>query len=258
MGSGFDGGMLAIGDGSATDIGAFSATRRLMVRNAILGGLSPEEFARIRPHLKRVTFQQRTILQEQRTRIKVVNFIESGLVSLRNVSAENSIEIALAGAYGAVGASVLLGPKESFYQSVALTAGVSLAIEVNELLLLIAGWPQLKERLLLYVHALLRQSSQVAMCGMRHQLERRIAGWLCHASDSVGGAEVPVTHDYLSTQLGLRRAGITEALIRFEGDELITRARGTLRVLDRERLSRRACGCYSVVWGRHRSSQAGQ
>jgi CRP-like cAMP-binding protein len=258
MSSGFDGGMLPIDDDSAKDVGAFTTTSRLMVRNAILGGLSPEEFACIRPHLKRVKFQPRTILQEQGTRIKVVSFIESGLVSLRNVSAENSIEIALAGAYGAVGASVLLGPTESFYRSVALTAGVALAIEASELLHLIASWPQLKERILLYVHALLRQSSQVAMCSVRHQLEQRIAGWLCHASDTVDGTEVPVTHDYLSTQLGLRRAGITEALIRFEADELITKARGALRVRDRERLSRRACGCYSVVWGGHRSSQDGQ
>jgi CRP-like cAMP-binding protein len=237
-GTELDGGMLGTGDGPATDIGAFPTTRRLMVRNAILGGLSPEEFARIRPYLKRVTFQRRTILQEQRTRIKVVSFIESGLVSLRNVSAENSIEIALPGTHGAIGASVLLGlgPRESFYRSVALTAGVSLAIEVNELLHLIVDWPELKGR----------QSSQLAMCGMRHQLEQRIAGWLCHASDSVGGSEVPVTHDYLSTQLGLRRAGITEALIRFEEDELITKARGRLRVRDRERLSQRACGCYSA------------
>ncbi|WP_246174118.1 hypothetical protein [Bradyrhizobium paxllaeri] len=41
---------------------------------------------------------------------------------------------------------------------------------------------------------------------------------------------IPVTHDYLSFALGLRRAGVTETLIRFEEQRLIRKMRGVLQI----------------------------
>jgi len=55
-------------------------------------------------------------------------------------------------------------------------------------------------------------------------------GWVCLACDAVGGHILHVTHDYLSDALGLRRPGITEALIRFEHEGLIYKTRALLHV----------------------------
>ncbi|WP_161491949.1 Crp/Fnr family transcriptional regulator [Bradyrhizobium centrolobii] len=228
---------------------AFSPMKRVMVRNALLNGLPPEESAVIFPRLRSINFPRNAILREQRRPLETIGFVETGLVSLRRLSGESSIEIALVGPQGVLGASVLLGPRNSLYQSVAVTAGSLLTISADEFLAVIGDCPRLGERVLGNVHGLLLNSSQIALCGMRHSLEQRLAGWICYASETLGNSPIPVTQHYLSTVLGLRRAGVTEALIRFENEELITRARGTLRIRSSELLRQRACCCHSICAG---------
>ncbi|WP_409362770.1 Crp/Fnr family transcriptional regulator [Bradyrhizobium sp. CIR18] len=107
--------------------------------------------------------------------------------------------------------------------------------------------PDIRRHLLCGVQALLVHTSQVALCALSHRLAQRVAGWLCHASESVGGMEIPVSHEYIATMLGLRRASVTESLIRFEREGLIAKTRGALRVQDRGRLKQIACSCCSTI-----------
>ncbi|WP_346283181.1 helix-turn-helix domain-containing protein [Bradyrhizobium sp. BRP22] len=66
---------------------------------------------------------------------------------------------------------------------------------------------------------------------------------------------LPVTHDYLSFALGLRRASVTEALIRFEERELIRKMRGVLEIDERMGLERKACSCYKLLSGAYALSE---
>jgi CRP-like cAMP-binding protein len=90
-------------------------------------------------------------------------------------------------------------------------------------------------------------SSLTALCGVRHELEPRLASWLCLASDSLDGSVLPITHDHLFMILGLRRAGVTETLAKFEETGLIRKMRGVLEVCDSKRLEQKACGCYQII-----------
>ncbi|WP_353705808.1 helix-turn-helix domain-containing protein [Bradyrhizobium sp. INPA03-11B] len=112
--------------------------------------------------------------------------------------------------------------------------------------------PQLRVRVLQHVQALLVHSSQVALCGVRHRLEERLACWLCLACRAGQSSVVPITHEDLSTILGMRRAGITEVLTRFERDGLIVKTRGALQVRDLHRLEQRACCCRRIICEAHR------
>lgn len=47
--------------------------------------------------------------------------------------------------------------------------------------------------------------------------------------------------------LGLRRAGVTEALTRFEERGLVRKKRGVLQLYDRGLLEQKACGCYGII-----------
>jgi CRP-like cAMP-binding protein len=217
-----------------------------IVQNSIVNSLRSEDFAAIRPWLVERYFHRKAILQDRRRRIQNVSFIESGILSVRRVSSDSSIEVALADFRGAVGTSSLLGEGQAGYQLVAITHGVLLSIPNNTLLELVNRRPILKERLLRSVHASWISASQIALCGMRHQLKERRAGWFCRASEAVGEAEIPVTQGYLATILGLRRPSVTEALIRLEEEGLIERTRGAIRVRNRELLELKACRCYSV------------
>lgn len=217
------------------------------IRNTALTGLAVADLAHIRPHLTYTKFHRLRILQEQNRTIEQISFVEAGLVSLRRNSAGKAIEISTLGTSGVIGLSALLGVEDSVYQFVSMTSGTLLSIRTKDFLCLAAARPQIRQHLLSYVPALLLQSSQVALCGLHHQLEQRLAGWLCEASDSVGGTQIPVTHDYLATILGLPRSGITRMLIRFESDRLISRARGVIQILDRRHLIEKACRCYSTI-----------
>lgn len=221
--------------------------QRLNVRNAILNKLPPVDFERLRPHLRQVLFKRNGILEEQSKPLENVGFIETGTVSLRRNSSEDSIEIALIDSRGIVGITSLLGMDGAGHQAIAVTSGMMLCIKANDLLSAMEGQPDIRRHLLCGVQALLVHASQVALCALSHGLAQRVSGWLCHASDSVGGMEIPVSHEYIATILGLRRASVTETLIRLEREGLISKTRGALRVRDAERLKQIACSCCSTM-----------
>src|ERR1700756_151965 len=113
--------MLADKVNSAVDTYNRSLVRGRMVRNSILNSMLLEDFAAMRPWLSEEHFHGHAILQDQRRRIQRVGFVESGLVSVRRVSGDSSIEVALVDFRGAIGAPCLLGGKQAGYQSVAIT-----------------------------------------------------------------------------------------------------------------------------------------
>jgi hypothetical protein len=49
--------------------------------------------------------------------------------------------------------------------------------------------------------------------------------------------------------LGVRRAGITEALASLERDGAVRREHGSVEIADRAVLERRACECYGIIAG---------
>lgn len=217
------------------------------IKNLILNGLQPEDLTFLRPHLHQVKFRERAVLQEQRRQIENIGFLEAGVVSLRRTSKDSIVELGLISSHGVVGSSRLLGPGDSSHQCIAVTSGLLLNIDADKLFSLLETRPRIKEHLLRNVQALLVHCSQVALCGLHHSLTQRLAGWLCHASDAIDGREVAVTHDYLSTMLGLRRASVTETLRQFEDEGLVLRARGSLQIQNRSSLQERACSCYSTM-----------
>ena len=67
---------------------------------------------------------------------------------------------------------------------------------------------------------------------------------MCH--DRLDSLEFPITHDFLSMMLGVRRSSVTDAVHLLEGDLLIKATRGNIRILDRATLERAAGASYGV------------
>jgi len=231
------------------------SNKRPFVHNTILAGLRLQDLAEIGATLEPTVLKQRMILQEPKKRVQHVYFIESGLVSLRIVAAGSVLENAMVGYRGAIGASYLLGGHVPTHQSVVLFPGSALRIHVDDLRRAITEIPLIRMVLSQYVQALALHCAQTCLCGIRHDREQRLACWLCLASDAADSHVLPVTHDYLSAMLGLRRAGVTEALNRFEEQSVIGKMRGVLRIEDRKRLEQMACSCYGIVAGAYASPE---
>ncbi|QOZ73263.1 Crp/Fnr family transcriptional regulator [Bradyrhizobium arachidis] len=235
---------------------AMRSNTRFFVKNAILAALSLQDLAAIGEFFQPVVLRERMLLQEPKRNLDHVYFVESGLVSLRIVAAGCILETATIGSRGAVGAAVLLGGHVSTYQTVVLIPGSAHRIRVADLYRLMDKRPKIREHLLRYVQALSLHCAQTGLCGVRHDREKRLASWLCLASDAVEAHVLPVTHEYLSCVLGLRRAGVTETLNRFEEQRLIRKTRGVLQIGERRGLEQKACGCYGLISGAYAATDS--
>ncbi|MGF6313574.1 CRP-like cAMP-binding protein [Bradyrhizobium sp. i1.8.4] len=230
--------------------------KQSFVKNTILARISLQDLAAIGEYLEPIILKERMVLQEPKRPVEHVYFMESGLVSLRIVAAGSMLETAVIGYRGVVGASFLWGGHFSIHQSVVLFPGSAHRIRVEDLRRVMKERLGIRERLFEYLQALTFQCVQTGLCGVRHDREQRLASWLCLASDAVDARVLPVTHDYLSSVLGLRRAGVTETLIRFEELGVIRKMRGVLQIDDRESLEQKACCCYKLVSSAYASSQS--
>ncbi|MGJ5176320.1 Crp/Fnr family transcriptional regulator [Bradyrhizobium oligotrophicum] len=215
-------------------------------KNTILARSRPEELLAISKLLEPVVLKRDTVLHDAK-RFDHVYFMETGLVSLRVVAAGSILETAVIGRHGVVGASFLIGAHLATHQSVVLLPGTAHRIGVADLWRIVGEHPGLRDRLLCYVQALNLHCAQTGLCGIRHNREERLACWLCLAGDALDADVLPVTHDYISSVLGLRRPGVTETLLRFEQQGLIRKSRGVLQLPERQRLEKKACGCYKLI-----------
>ena len=72
------------------------------------------------------------------------------------------------------------------------------------------------------------------------------------AHDRSSGPTIPLTHEFLSLMLGVRRAGVTQALNALVKQGLIKSARGQITVLDRKGLEESAGDSYGVPEAEYR------
>ncbi len=66
--------------------------------------------------------------------------------------------------------------------------------------------------------------------------DRRLAEFLLEESSLAGSDELSITHEVIARHLGTAREVVTRMLKYFKGEGVITLTRGTIRILDRERL----------------------
>ena len=102
-----------------------------------------------------------------------------------------------------------------------------------------------------YVHTVVVIGSQSAACNALHRVEARMCRWLLMSSDGVASDAVNLTQEYLAAMLGVRRPGVTEVAGKLRSEGLSDYSRGSIRILDRPGMERRACECYGRVKGEY-------
>jgi len=89
------------------------------------------------------------------------------------------------------------------------------------------------------------QTAQTALANGRCTIEERLARWLLMTQDRIRTDEIPLTHEFLSLMLGVRRPGVTVALQTLEGMRVIRNTRSLITVLDRKELEMIAGAVYT-------------
>lgn len=215
--------------------------------NRLLRALAPEDFAPLEPHLEQVALPKGMILIEPNQPIEHVTFPETAVASVVAINSEKRpVEIAIVGREGIVGPSIVLGVDRTPHQSFIQMEGTGYRITAPCLTQALEANPTLHGLLLRYIHILTVQTASTAMSNGDSVLGERLARWLLMCHDRVDGDELPLTHEFLSLMLAVRRPGVTEAIHLLEGVGIIKARRAHITILDRERLEETAGDSYGV------------
>lgn len=150
------------------------------------------------------------------------------------------------------GLPVVLGDHRTPHSTYMQAAGRGQCIPASQLRTAMNASRSLQAMLLKFVQAFSVQTAQTAVCNAQSNVSQRLARWLLMAHDRLQTDLLPLTHEFLSLMLGVRRPGVTEALNSLKKLGLITSARGQIRVSDRKGLERTAGETYGVPEAEYR------
>jgi CRP-like cAMP-binding protein len=218
-------------------------------RNRLLAALPPEVLAALRSRLEPVELPLRKVLQPAGEPVAHVWFPETGWVSmLAYLEDGDAAEVGLIGREGFVGLPILLGADGDDLEAMVQCSGTALRMGAAAFRNVLEDVPALRTLLLRYALVHHGQVARTAACNGRHHVEQRLARWLLMAHDrTTGNDEFPMTHEFLSMMLGVRRAGITIAAGQLQKAGFIRYERGCIEVTDRPGLESVACECYGVA-----------
>ena len=213
--------------------------------NQLLTLLSGADLARLEPHLEDITLPLKFPLHQPGHNVEFCYFMSSGVASAVAISGKARVEACLIGREGATGVGAILAdlpcPNEIFIQ----IPGDGRRIRAGHLREARRASPAISAMLDKYDHTFVVQAMQTALTNGRAKLDRRLARWILMAGDRTG-PKFPITHEFLSLMLGVRRAGVTTALHILEGNSLIRSERTIVTILDREQLELYAGWAYGV------------
>ena len=219
------------------------------IENKVLAALSSSESQRFLSIAERVSLTQSEVIYEPETQIQYVYFPETAVFSmLAAMQDSDTVEVGPVGDEGLVGLSVFFGASTSPTQVIVHVASDAMKIKANVLREELGSGRSVLPRLLLrYTQMLLAMTGQSAACYKLHSLEQQLARWLLIMHDYVKGDDLLLTHDLIALTLGVRRAGITNALLGLREAGLIAYGRGRIQILNRQSLEVRACECYQLI-----------
>jgi len=219
-----------------------------MARNNLLQTMLASDYALLEPHLTRIALPVRFQLHTAHSKIRKVYFPEDGIISIVAISLDGKpCEVGLFGREGMSETATVLGTDHSPHEAYVQAAGVSsLMLDSVRLDAAMQQSPTLRLHLLKYVQAMLVQLSS-SIAAASQTTEQRLARWLLMCHDRVSGDTIRLTHEFVGMMLGVRRAGVTDAMITLGIEHMILGKRGEIVIKDRAGLEAVAAGSYGLA-----------
>lgn len=173
--------------------------------------------------------------------------IQSMISLLVTTEDEPPTEMATVGCEGVVGAQEAACGQGALGEHLVQVSGMALRVPAKFFSAELAQTPELAQLLQRYQYALMRQILQGAACNRMHSMEERCARWLLLTRDKAGSDTFPLTQEFLSHMLGVRRASVNVATGMLKKAGFIKYVRGRITILDRPGLESAACECYSLI-----------
>jgi CRP-like cAMP-binding protein len=216
--------------------------------NQLLAALPPEALKSLIPNLKPVNLLLGSVIYEAGQHIKFVYFPTTCIVSLLYVMIDGaSAEISVVGNEGIVGIAVFMGGDSAPSRAIVQSGGHAYRLPALELRKEFNDHAEMRILMLRYTQVLITQMAQTAACNRHHSIDQQLCRWLLLSLDRVPGNRLKMTQELIANMLGVRREGVTAAAGKLQKAGVIEYTRGLITVLDRPRLEKLSCECYSVV-----------
>jgi CRP-like cAMP-binding protein len=199
--------------------------------------------------LETVSLDFKQVLYAPSEPIEHVYFPDNGVVVslVLIISGSIAAEVGMVGNEGMAGLSVFLGAETTPFRTIVQVPGDAMRMKADVFKASVNQGDALHGLLMRYTHALLIQVSQSVACKSHHSIEQRCCRWLLMNHDRVGCDQFPITHEFLSQMMGVRRAGVTEVAGVLQKAGLIRYSRGQMTILNRLGLEEACCECYRSV-----------
>ena len=216
--------------------------------NRILASLSQTDFSRVSSLLKNVSYEQGFVLQEPGDEVEHIYFPYVGMISLLAVLKDgNAIETATVGREGVVGAMAGLGLHTALERAVVQVPMAGAQIAAPMFRKAAQQSSELRNLIVKYNEVLLAQVQTTAACNALHHVEARLSRWILQTRDRTDTDRIPLTQEFLSEMLGVRRTSVSEVAHKLQAAGLIRYSRGVIEIVDRPALEQRACECYAGI-----------
>ncbi len=190
---------------------------------------------------------RRTSLYEPNRPFDYVYFPETGVASILTVLKDGTeTEVASVGYEGVIGLPAFFGAETTSGRSFWQIPGAGFRVRAEVFRAEAKPGSAFGDAVLRFAHGFFEQLSQTVSCNRLHSIQQRASRWLLMMQDRAGD-EFVLTHEFISHMLGVRRAGVTEAMGLLQKEGALEYSRGVITILDRERLEAMACECYRPV-----------
>jgi CRP-like cAMP-binding protein len=187
-------------------------------------------------------------LYEQDERINHIYFPESGVVSLvTDLQDDGTVETGTVGNESVVGVPAFLGMTAASGRAICQIPGAATRIPVKAMVEERKQNTMLADLVFRAVNATMSMLAQTAACNRAHSVDERMARWLLMTHDRVDGDEFPLTQEFLSQMLGVRRPSVNTAGLGLQHAGLIRYSRGKITIVDRKGLEGSSCECYQRI-----------
>jgi CRP-like cAMP-binding protein len=216
-------------------------------RNSLLACLPAPSYEALSPQLELVNLARGAVIHASRDLGQSIYFPTAGIVSVLQLMRDGrSIEVAIIGREGLVGASALLGCQDTASHVVVQAAGSAYRLSGSALRRTFGACDRTRAILLRYTHSLFLQTAQTAVCSRHHSVTQQLIRRLLLAIDRTLCASLALTHESMAAKLGVRRESVTIAAQKLQALGLISYRRGRVTVLDRAKLELLCCECYEA------------
>lgn len=233
---------------------AASASRCTHSGNGLLHVLDPEDCARVHSQLETVHLASGALVNPENVSPQYGYLPQSCAISLqRPLRDGSSVEFALVGREGMLGAEALLERGRMLGSATVIRAGAALKAPISLLKELFEDCGDFRAAVLAFWDAYSAQIVQRSVCHRVHTIDQQLCTWLLLMHDRSRGNEIEATHETIGSLLGGRREGVSIAIRRLRKDGLLRSGYRSLVILDRNGIEARSCECYRTTRAEYRN-----